>query len=661
MLYFRRFATVAFLLFLCVITETDLFAQVVTAGPGSYNSGIDSTGKKTNTTNWVDEPAIVYYKKLNSDRKIAPDTSIHTFHRRPFSQPWYRDLGNQGSPVMNLLFTPQHPAGPSLGIHVYDRYRYNIDSISFYNTTRPYSSFTYQLGSKLEQVAQILHTQNILPHWNFAFNYRKINSPGYYFTERNNHGNLFFSSHYESRSQRYQASLGIVYNKEQHDENGGIQSDSFLSLSSYSDRKSVPVNFATEGYSSTRSPVTNELRDFSIMLQHQYTWGRYDTAYSKDSSQYAIQLQPRFRIAHRAEFGSSKYTFRDVRPDSLRYTAFFNEAIATGDSVYTRQQWFYVDNSVSINGLIGKTGNQLLVSAGVGNRWDNFRTEYLVGQNSEQTFSNYLTGTIRKEAVADGQWDFSAKVKVFTTGDFAGNADLDGFVGKDMKQFGTLLIGAKQVLTNAPYNYRYYRNQYWMRGTVSFEKESTTQLYAMVNQDRWHASAGVRSYLLSNYLYFNQAQLPDQYATAFNVTQVWLRKLFFFGKFTLDNELVYQNAPSSAPVNIPELLGRHQLALETAAFNSNLKMATGIEVRYHSSYYASGYAPLFSQFYYQNSYYVSNTPEASVFFNFRIKRFRAYIMADQVQQLFNRNTIITNGYAAQNFMIRFGFNWVMIN
>lgn len=129
----------------------------------------------------------------------------------------------------------------------------------------------------------------------------------------------------------------------------------------------------------------------------------------------------------------------------------------------------------------------------------------------------------------------------------------------------------------------------------------------------------------------------------------------------LDNELVYQQKAGSAPVNVPLLMGRHQLSLERPIFHRALYVATGVEARYHSPYKPAGYAPLFNRFYYQNSHSISNDPELSVFFNFRIKRFRAYIMADQLQTLFANNYITTPGYPGPDMMIRFGFTWVLIN
>lgn len=639
-------------------------AQLPTSGnrSGNFGNANDSAGKKTNTDLWENEDAQIYYTKVFSSVRLYPDTSIHSIHRRPFSQPWYRDLGNLGSPAMNLLFTPQNPVGLSLGYHSFDAMRFTIDSLRYYNTTKPYSDFTYNLGSKLEQVAQIFHTQNIKPYWNMAVNYRKTNSPGYYFIQRNNHDNFFLTNNYKSPSMHYELYGGITYNKQQHDENGGIVSDTFFNNDQYADRKSIPVNFYSSGYrNNLRSPVTTLQRDFTMMLEHAYTWGKKDTTYNEDSTQYDIHLTPRFRISHKAEMSLHRYLFKDMRPDSLRYDAFFQRKFASTDSVYMRQEWFYVDNKFLINGLVGKSTNQILFNAGVGNRIDQFVTHYILGKSDENVVSNYLAGSLSKEATKSGQWAFAANTQLFVTGAAAGNFLLDASVSKDLgERWGVIKIGAKQQLNNAPYNYTIYQNQYWLR-INSFDKESSTKLFATIYSGRYKLSGGINNYLMSNYLYFDAAQRPAQAATAFSISQVWLRKIFRLGHFTFDNELLYQQQTNTAPVNVPQIVGRHQFAIETAIFKKQLKIATGIEIRYHSAYFANGYAPLFNQFYVQNTNRVANAPDGSLFFNFNIKRFRSYIMVDQAQQFFNSNIEISKGYHAQNAMLRFGFSWVMVN
>lgn len=653
-------------LFLALLCFHDRLAaqQVLTPVPGSPVTALNApqrdTSKKTNDSDWKDEKAQIHFTKLNSVVRYYPDTSIHFFHRRPFTQPWQRDLGNPGSPSINLFFTPEYRTGPTLGYHGFDIYRFQMDSLSYYNTTRPYSVFSYNLGSKAEQVASILHTQNIRPNWNFAVQYRKINAPGYYRIQRNNDdfGNL--TTNYNSRNQHYRLNAAFVYNKVQHDENGGIIADTFLTNESFGDRRTVPVTFQDDQFSIRRSAVTTLFRDWGILLQHGYTWGRTDTLYNEDSTQYSAKLTPRFSVTHRFRFSAEKYQYKDVRPDSLRYLGLFQEGFASGDSVFTEQKWVYVDNALMLNGFIGGAENPLLFMAGIGNRVDKFRNETGTEGDKDEIISNYLTGEIRKEALNPGEWFYQAKADFYLTGNAAGNFHIRADLGKDLSRFGRLSAGFSQQLNNAPYNFTFFKNEFYVQSR-GYDKESITLLHAALQSSRLRLGAGVRSYIIGNYIYLDANNQFSQDAGTFNVSQIWLQKMFKFGIWVLDNELAYQQKTGNAPVNVPALMGRHQLSIETLLFDDALKIATGIDIRWHTAYEPSGYNPFFNRFYYQSNYQLSNRPEAAVFFNFKIKSFRAFLMGDQLQQFFGRNTIASPGYPLQDAMIRFGFNWVMIN
>ncbi|MGN6567445.1 MAG: putative porin, partial [Flavipsychrobacter sp.] len=428
----------------------------------------DSTANKSNNSKWKEDNARIFFHRLNSDKKQIPDTSLHTFHRRPFSQPWYRDLGNLGSPVQNLLFTPENRMGPTLGYHVYDVYRFDTDSLNYYNTTRPYSVFGYQLGSKLEQMVSLFHTQNIKPNWNFAVEYRKVNSPGFYKLQRTIHDNASLTTNYKSKNLHYELYGAVVYNKFQQDENGGILNDSELLSSQYTDRRTVDVAFQNDAYSITRSSVTNMQRDFGMLLQHRYSWGSVDTTYNSDSTQYNTQLVPRFSITHRMQLGSEKHVFKDILPDSLRYTSLFqhgfNSSFSGGfatDSVFSQQTWFWVDNRLLLNGFVGPKGKQLEFDAGVGNRIDQFKTNYIAGTSSNNILSNYIVGDIKKEALKPGEWFYNASGQLYVTGDAAGDFVIDVNAGKDLnKNLGSISAGFRQQLNSAPYSYTFFATQY---------------------------------------------------------------------------------------------------------------------------------------------------------------------------------------------------------
>ncbi len=648
----------------------------------------DTSSNKSNDNKWKDDEANISFEQLNSAKISRPDTNLHTFHRRPFEQPWYRNLGNPGSPTNNLLFTHEYKVGPTLGYHVNDVYRFQLDSLKFYNTTRPYSVFTYQLGSKLEQVAGLLHTQNIRPNWNFMAEYRKVNAPGFYNIQRNNNDDFAFSTNYKSLSKRYTVYAGMVYSYQQHDENGGIVNDSALSDATYIDRRTVDVAYQNSQYSTSRSGVTNLMRNFGLLVQHTYTWGPVDTTYNADSTEYTAHLKPRFSITHKMELGTEKHSFKDIAPDSLRYADLFHVTfpkkstsyyVAGGDSVFTQQKWFWVDNKFQLNGFIGPDDAQLKFSAGLGNRYDQFISDPTPYYHLDRSriVSNYLYGEIKKEAIKGGEWEYAGKTTLYFTGDYAGDFVLDGVIGKGFKQGGGFFAGVNQQLGSAPYNYTRYENRYVDTGRA-YNKENITTLYATLQSSRLKLSGGVRNYVIGNYIYLNQKEAFSQNAATFNVAQVWLRKVIKIGGIVFDNEFVLQQATNDAPVNVPLFMGRHQLTYEhNGLFEHKLKLATGIEVRETSPYAPAGYSAIYNRFFYQNHKVIYNVPEVAVVLNFALKHFRAFIMADQLQQLLYPNTILYTGspitnfngnratripvYAAQNMTIRFGFSWILIN
>ena len=659
----------------------------------------DTNANKSNTNKWKNEEARITYEKLNTSAISVPDTSLHSFQRPAYAPSWYTDLGNLGSPANNLMFTPEDRLGPTLGYHVFDVYRFNVDSLSFYNTNRPYSIFNYQLGSKLEQTAGIMHTQNIKPNWNFSAEYHKTNSPGFYQIERNNHDNACFTTNYKSLDRHYKLYAAMVYNKEQHDENGGLTTPDELLEANYNDRKTLDVAYANDFYSITRSTVSNVQRDFTFLLQHSYTWGNTDTTYNADSTQYSYRLTPRFSITHKMEISTEKHTYKDLSPDSLRYTTLFSTSFvnngtgyytAQTDSVFTQQKWFWIDNKLLLNGYAGTAEHQLKFSAGIGNRYDQFISQpvsnlirdslpkqlYAIGLDRSSIISNYLEGELKKEALHKQEWEYGANAKLFFTGQDAGNFLLHALVGREFNS-GSFVAGFREQLNSAPYSYTNYENQF-TKLFFSFNDESVSQLYVTLASSSLRLSLGARSYFINNYIYINEQEQPAQYTIPFNLNQVWLRKVFKLGDVYLDNELTYQQEPANAPINVPMLMGRHQLSYERAMFKRALKIAVGLEVRYNTAYHPSGYDALLNRFFYQNTAYVSNTPVASVFLNFRIKRFRAFIIGDQLQEIFVRNTILYTGtpvpisnngitgsitpvYAAPDALIRFGFTWAMVN
>jgi Putative porin len=194
---------------------------------GSGLSGLSSLGSgggqdSLRRRDKFEDSITVYFKYLDSTSYGKLDSSIRDFRLR-FPVPATNIfLGNVGNASRSLLFSPKLFAGWDAGFHSFDIYRWKKESTRF---------------------IELLHTQNIKPSWNFSFNYRMINSPGFFKNQKTNHNNYIVTSWYQSLNKRYNNYFLLVSNKLQSSESGGIKNDkNYLDDIVYKDRFNIPTN-----------------------------------------------------------------------------------------------------------------------------------------------------------------------------------------------------------------------------------------------------------------------------------------------------------------------------------------------------------------------------------------------------------------------------------
>ncbi len=628
---------------------------------GLNNAPQRDTSRHKMSSDWDDTRPVIRAGKAFEVQTPFEDTGIQNLHRPTLYGLSYRDLGNLGSAAQWIRWQPAlATAAPSFGYPVFDAYRFGGDDLLYFNTTRPYSVFSYRLGSKLEQSAEILHTQNIRPQWNFAARYRKLTSPGFYRGQRTNHDNASLSSHYQSQNLRYEVFGNIVFNNFQQDENGGIVSENMLTESAYTDRATVPTRISSANYSTRRSPVFNTLRDGGLALRHAYTFGPIDTLYNEDSTRIDLRLQPRFRLQHELALGSARHIYTDLRPDSARYASIFPKAFQTNDSVYSLQRHEWTDNRLLLQTFVGKA--PLLLSAGAGIRTDKFTTQTPLSKSGETFFNTYLSGTLTNENTDSlRKWRFRAQGIFFVAGPAVGNLDAWGSIGRTLGRDLLLQLDFRQQIGDAPYAFRHYENAFFRRD-LSFAKETFTRIGGSIAlpQQRLHVS--FHSLLAGNYLYHDSSGRALQHSGVFQVLQAGLQKQFRFRHWVWDNEILLQQRNGDAPLNLPLYTGRHSIAYERSLFRDAIATYTGVEVRYNTPWQADGYSPLLNRFYHQSDETISNPPELTAFFNFRVKRFRIGFSADQLQQLVIRKNVQRYlHYPAQSATFRLNVSWGLVN
>jgi hypothetical protein len=153
------------------------------------------------------------------------------------------------------------------------------------------------------------------------------------------------------------------------------------------------------------------------------------------------------------------------------------------------------------------------------------------------------------------------------------------------------------------------------------------------------------------------------------------RKIILYKKWMWHAEIQAQQVLAGNPnINYAPVYTRNRFAYEGNFGKKNLRIATGLELRYLLPYKLDAWSPLNSQFVYNDSTNSSsNLPDIHLYAHFNITRFSAFIRAENL----NTTRFITgninpgvqfigNNFAAVRFpnpglVVRMGFYWRFIN
>ena len=105
------------------------------------------------------------------------------------------------------------------------------------------------------------------------------------------------------------------------------------------------------------------------------------------------------------------------------------------------------------------------------------------------------------------------------------------------------------------------------------------------------------------------APILNQYEGKIKYSSLKLEKSFDFGKWTLDNSIIYQIINQNEDIlNLPQFMSRNTLFFSERIFRNTLAIQTGLNFKIFSKYYANEYNPLISDFHIQNQKKIGNFP-----------------------------------------------------
>ena len=634
--------------------------------------GQDSLKHRDNT----DDSITIHYRYFDSSTIRNLDSSINDFTTRYPLPANYVTLGNLGTAAHSLLFNPNLKPGFDPGFHSFDIYRFKIEDTKFYQTTRPYTELGYLLGSKAEQMINVVHTQNIRPNFNMALQYRLINSPGNLQNQNTSHNSYRINGNYQSRNKRYTVYGVVVANKLHASENGGIKKDSLLNDYRFTNRYLIPTRLSGDT-NPPRNPFNtsvttgNAYSESGFLLRQQYDFGQSDSLVVNDST--VIRLfYPRFRLQHTFTLSNQQYEFRDYFTGITKtndYKAYFGKTIKD-DSLLYSDRWKDMQNDFSIISFPEKNNLNQFIKAGIAieNLTGSFDTSVQNNTIIKRYHNIFLSGEYRNKT-RNQKWDIESSGRFYLNGynggDYAFQVSLKRLISR---KIGFLETGFQNVNRTPSF---VFQPQSGFPVTVdgSLKNENITRISGSITNDAKGTALTGEYYLISNYTYFDSFFTAHQEGTLFNVLHVSAKKKLKLSKvLNLYSEVHLQKTAGNPPLHIPLIFTSNRISFE-GVYYKNMLYAIGLELRYHTPYKADNYSPFAGQFFYQNDYTVKNRPEINAFFDFRIKTFKAFIRTENLNTIgtntgkfgLNQNNLTAQHYPQEGFWFRLGIWWTFIN
>jgi hypothetical protein len=635
-------------------------APVTTGRPPSQqnNEQSDTLTQKHRVNPWV----IVTYRQLTDTRDQKPDSTFTDFYNNypvPADEVY---LGNIGTAAYPIIYKPSLEAGWDPGIHVLDPYRYFADSTRFYHTSSPFTELGYLVGGKQEQIIQVLHTQNPTENFNIAFEFRKINSQGYFKNQSTDANSYRISAHYNTPNIRYNLFFVFAGDKLNSGENGGIANDTFLTSKIYTDRQTVPVNLGGDSlsqfslFNSSAIPTKSYQVDGGVLIRQSYDWGKSDTVHLNDTTDQYL-FYPIFRIEQTFRFQQQVMGFSDTIPENGYYLSRYGLEGASFEPLDAVQKWNQVSADFSLMTFPVPTNQSQFIRAGI--TLESIKGYFIYNST---TISNLIGHFEYRNKTRNQKWDIDLNGKLYLSGTDFGNYKVSANLGRLISPaIGNINLAFVNVNEAPPFEYRFFEANRFLAFNNNLKNENTTMLQFSSGSDKWWYHLEVNYYLFGNYCYFRNYVQSAEDPSVFSLMQIILQKQFRLGHFNWYTDIAWQQTMANAPLHVPLVWARERMAWQGGLFGGHLGLAAGLDFRYNTPYEADDYSPVLQQFVVQQAVRIANVPNLGAYVNLRIRKFTGFVTTENLNTFFHSNNYAAPLYPYDGFNFKVGIRWDYIN
>lgn len=516
---------------------------------------------------------------------------------------------------------------------------YTTEDIKYYSVATPLTELYFKTTLEQGQSVDAFITLNTSKNLNLSIGYKGLRSLGKYINSLSSNGNFVFTTSYATKNKRYVANAHFTGQDFLNNENGGLlnKADFESEDSEFQQRSRLEVNFedASSVLNAKRYFVDHSFRinktnkANNVLLDHQFS---YETKFAKFNMTTATEKFGDAYVANKySDFVKSNDMYNRVG------ATFSNSMIGKFNVFAENYQYNYFYNRYSLS------DNQVVIPNSLHNQLNAVGGKYFYEKDKIKGYGLF------SKAISNQTY---SKLELFARYEFN---DKNSFTAQ------------YQNLSKIPdLNYTLFQSDFinynWYR---SFDNEKINNLKISA-KTQW-LSAEAQFTTLNDHLYFSNDDAtgetilitPKQYAGTINYLSVKVQKEFKFGKFALDNTVLFQQVTQEDPIlNVPKFVTRNVLYFSDHVFKKAMYLQTGFTFQYFTEYNANSYNPLMSEFYVQNTEKIGGFPLVDFFVNARVRQTRIFLKAEHFNSSFTGNKFYSApNYPYKDFVIRFGLVW----
>lgn len=586
------------------------------------------------TTQYTTQERVQY--EMNT--YLPLDTAIDNLHKLDIadqSDYYLQNLGNIGTAMNPVFFTPPSIIGRTAGFTAYDPYYKTPDQYKYYDSKSPYSEVRAIFAGGNRNIVDVIYTRNINERWNVGFDFKRISSEKQLDKQSENNRQILSTyydlfTHYRSKNNRYALMANAGRMNHEARELGGIDADP--------DEIPAAGEEAFYLYEDAIVLLNNahgrEYR-FNVHLYHQYQL-----------------LSKNIQLFHEMDRGTEKNGYSDYSVKANR--SYYDRVLINPDTTNDEFRFSEFKNRAGIKGSVGNLFYLFFAQ----HRQIAFDGKYLDAMDRE--YENSAGFHLR--------WQFDSLHYLRVNGELltGGEHLLRGDYRNKFFEASYLRIMSRPSYLHETYfgNHNVWNN--------NFRSPNSDNLYAAIHYSRGalQIQPFFRFSSVFNHIYFNEQKEPGQTAGFAQIFSPGLKvTLNPFRAVYWETEAVFTEVAGSSRrlFRYPTWLANSSVYFKDNLFNDKLEVKLGLSAHYKSPYFALAYDPVTQNFYLQNEFRVPRIfadqryAALQAFVNMKIGAVRLFFRMEHLNQGDGEGYFVTPYYTAQKRTLNFGVNWMFFD